>query len=239
MNHIQASRGFTLIELMVTISVMAILLAIAVPSFNEFRQRAALRGAADQIVTVWGDSRFEALRRNKFVNVGFRTDGARYCLGARTLANPPTGTIPTASKTCNCFAVVNPAVADNAADSVATACNIAVYPSVDAGPVSNQGEWRSILVATATTLGNDEGGVIIIDPKRGNITDPGLGATGDEGRIYLKTPDSTNANYRLNIIFDRNSRAVVCEPDDDADADPDPAINHLPQFTNRQCQPES
>ena len=221
MNQIQASKGFTLIELMVTISVMAILLAIAIPSFNEFRQRAALRGAADQIVTFWGDARFEALKRNRLVNVGFRTDGARFCLGARTV------TSPIAAATCDCFAVVNPAVADNAADVVGTACNIGVYPPVAAGPVSNQGEWRSILVGTATTLGNDDGGVIVIDPKRGNITDSGTGINGDEGRIFLKTPDSSNTNYRLNVVFDRNGRAVVCEPT--------AAPNKLPQFTNRRC----
>ncbi len=215
MNQIQASKGFTLIELMVTISVMAILLAIAIPSFNEFRQRAALRGAADQIVSFWGDTRFEALKRNQLVKVGFRTSGANFCLGAETVTDPAAGT------TCNCFAVVSTASDGD------TTCNVGVYPSVATGPVSNQTEWRSILVDTATTLGNDDGGVIVIDPKRGNITDPGTGINGDEGRIFLKTPNSDNANYRLNVVFDRNGRAVVCEPA--------AAPNKLPQFTNRRC----
>ena len=44
------ARGFTLIELLVGIAVLAILLAVAVPSFTAFRQRTALSGAAEQLV---------------------------------------------------------------------------------------------------------------------------------------------------------------------------------------------
>lgn len=195
MNRLHYLRGFTLIELMVTISVMAILLAIAIPSFNEFRQRAAIRGAADQVTTFWGDARFEALRRNQFVKVGFRTSGANYCIGAATTTDPADDT------TCDCFA--------------AGVCNVSAFPA-------NQSEWRGITVASATTMGDDDGGVIVINPKRANITE-----TGDTGRIFLGTPASTNANYRLNIDFDRNGRAIICEPSG--------APNKLPQFTNRRC----
>ena len=82
MNRLHYLRGFTLLELMVTIALLSVLLVIAVPSFTEFRQRAAIRGAADQVATFWGDARFEALRRNQFVKVGFRTSGTTFCLGA-------------------------------------------------------------------------------------------------------------------------------------------------------------
>lgn len=204
MKRIQASEGFTLIELMVTISIVAILLVIAIPSFNEFRQRAALRGAADQIATFWGDARFEALRRNQFVKVGFVTSGANYCIGAATTTSSADDT------PCDC--------------KTAGACNISTFPTnaVTTEFAAKQTEWRSILVATATTMGDDDGGVIVIDPKRGNITE-----AADVGRISLKTPESTNANYRLDIVFDRNGRAVICEPT--------AAPNKLPQFTNRRC----
>ncbi len=195
MNRIHYLRGFTLIELMITIALLSVLLVIAVPSFNEFRQRAALRGAADQVATFWGDARFEALRRNQFVKVGFRTSGANFCLGAATTTNQGDDT------TCDCF--------------TANACNVSAYPT-------NQSDWRGVRVAAATTLGDDDGGVIVINPKRGNVTE-----TADVGRIFLGTPVSTNANYRLSIDFDRNGRAVVCEPTD--------APHKLPQYTNRRC----
>lgn len=195
MKRLPTLRGFTLIELMITIALLSVLLVIAVPSFTEFRQRAALRGAADQVATFWGDARFEALRRNQFVKFGFRTSGTNFCLGAQTTTNQADDT------TCDCF--------------TAGACNVSAYPS-------DQSEWRGITVAAATTLGDDDGGVIVINPKRGNVTE-----TGDVGRIFLGTPASANANYRLNIDFDRNGRAVICEPA--------AAANKLPQFTNRRC----
>lgn len=195
MNRLKYLRGFTLIELMITIALLSVLLVIAVPSFNEFRQRAALRGAADQVVTFWGDARFEALRRNQFVKVGFRTSGTNFCIGAATTTDPADDT------SCNCFN--------------AGACNVAAYPQ-------NQTDWRGMTVAAVTTMGDDDGGVIVINPKRGNITE-----TADEGRIFLGTPTSSNANYRLNIVFDRNGRAIVCEPA--------LAPNKLPQFVNRRC----
>lgn len=195
MNRLHYLRGFTLIELMITIGLLSILLMIAIPSFTEFRQRAAIRGAADQVATFWGDARFEALRRNQFVKVGFRTSGTTFCLGAATTAAADDDV------SCNCFS--------------AGACNVSAYPS-------NQSEWRGITVASATTLGDDDGGVIVINPKRGNVTE-----TGDVGRIFLGMPTSTNANYRLSIDFDRNGRAVICEPA--------AAANKLPQFTNRRC----
>lgn len=195
MNRLHYLRGFTLLELMVTIALLSVLLVIAVPSFTEFRQRAAIRGAADQVATFWGDARFEALRRNQFVKVGFRSSGANFCIGAATTATGDDDV------SCNCFS--------------AGACNVSAYPS-------NQSEWRGITVASATTLGDDDGGVIVINPKRGNVTE-----TGDVGRIFLGMPTSTNANYRLSIDFDRNGRAVICEPA--------AAANKLPQFTNRRC----
>lgn len=43
-------RGFTIIELMVTVAVAAILLALAIPSFTGFMARARLEGVANELV---------------------------------------------------------------------------------------------------------------------------------------------------------------------------------------------
>ena len=40
-------RGFTLIELVVTLIVLAVIMAIAAPSVADLRDRQAMRGAAD------------------------------------------------------------------------------------------------------------------------------------------------------------------------------------------------
>ena len=74
-------QGFTLIELIVTIAVLSIILMAAVPSFNEFRQRSALRGATDQIIGFWANARFESLKRNSLVKVSMSTNSTQYCMG--------------------------------------------------------------------------------------------------------------------------------------------------------------
>ena len=65
-----ATAGFTLIELMVTIAVMFSFFLMAIPSFATMRQRAALRGAGDEVLAFWNEARFEAVKRNQMVKVG-------------------------------------------------------------------------------------------------------------------------------------------------------------------------
>ena len=63
--------GVTLIELMVGIALIAILAALAVPSFNEFRQRATLRGAVEQYSSALAEVRNEAIKQNIQMTVDF------------------------------------------------------------------------------------------------------------------------------------------------------------------------
>ena len=175
--------GFTLVELMITLIVAAILLAMTIPSFIEARQRAALRGAADQVQSFWADARFEALRRNSYVAVTIKADAAgKICLGANT------ATSATDTTACDCFT---------------NACNVATYP-VD------QSSWRQVRVPESPTIGPNDAdlsGVAVIDPKRGS-----LGDENQAGIFPLQSQPGGRFDYRLNVALDRNGRAFVCEP---------------------------
>lgn len=180
------ANGFTLIELMVAVAVLAIMLALAIPSFDDFRKRAALRGAADQVVSVIGDARFEALRVNRLVKVGMVAGaGGKFCVGAATTSDVAD------DDSCDCFDVTAP-----------FDCDIARYPA-------DQADWRKVRLLGKPEWGDDDAndeGVFVIDPKRGVI-----GEVGDVGGIVLASPAS-GPDYRLDVRVDRNGKAIVCEP---------------------------
>lgn len=67
--HQNAAHGFTLIELMVSISVLAILLGVAVPSFSSFTASQRIRAASTQLRTDLVLARSEALKRNQNVTI--------------------------------------------------------------------------------------------------------------------------------------------------------------------------
>ena len=129
---------------MVAVAVLAIGLMVAIPSFNETRQRSALRGASDQVVSFWANARFEALKRNQPIKVGLVKDGDAFCLGA-DIADDTSDTDP-----CNCFE---------------TECDVATYPA-------DQAEWRGI--RAPDEIGNNDDDFIVIDPKRGAVNSAGF-----------------------------------------------------------------
>jgi type IV fimbrial biogenesis protein FimT len=64
-----ASGGFTLIELMVALAVMAIVLGLAVPGFQSMVNGNRLTGAANELVASLQTARIEAIRRSRRVVV--------------------------------------------------------------------------------------------------------------------------------------------------------------------------
>lgn len=200
-------RGFTVIELMVTVLVMLVLLAIAQPSFESLRQRTAIRGAAENVLSFWNQARLEAAKRNRFVKVGVvqNNSGKEFCLGAALTTN--TGdTTP-----CNCMEVA----------PSSNVCDVAIFP----GP-NNQAEWRGVSLA-GVTLG---GGTVItsiqpalIEPKRTNLVVPA-----DDGSITLAGPTG-RWSYKVNMQVDRFGRAVLCESTS--------ATHKMSDYGTRQCAP--
>src|SRR5258708_17936063 len=65
----KASLGFTLIELVVTLTVLAILATVALPSYQNFVLTQRVRGASYDLMTSLVFARSEAIKRNASVSM--------------------------------------------------------------------------------------------------------------------------------------------------------------------------
>lgn len=77
----QQTSGFTLVELLVTLSLLAILAALAVPSFRSVLARRAVLAAAEAMVSDLRYARSEAIKRVTTVSV-CRSDNGSTCSGS-------------------------------------------------------------------------------------------------------------------------------------------------------------
>lgn len=69
----KSGKGFTLVELMVTVVIMAILMSIAVPSFLQYQATQSVRSAASDLVDAMVFARSEAVKRNTEVSVSAKS----------------------------------------------------------------------------------------------------------------------------------------------------------------------
>lgn len=89
---------------MVSIAVLAILVAIATPSFSDFFDKYRLRGAADDVVSVISSARAEAVKTGRDVRVDFGGTSAAWCVAASPAAVPAAGAPIGDPVDCDCAA---------------------------------------------------------------------------------------------------------------------------------------
>ena len=126
MSPIRSNIGFTLIEMIATVAVLAVLVTVGIPSFQETIDKRRLTGAAEQLQADLQYARSEAIKRNGNVFVSFTlVSGTDWCYG-----------MSSTTATCNC--------------NTATSCQLDGVEKV-----VNEDGFRNISLGVASITGNN------------------------------------------------------------------------------------
>jgi type IV fimbrial biogenesis protein FimT len=75
--------GFTIVELMLSILLLAIGVSLSLPSYREMVEKRQLTHGAEQIMAFVNSTQMEAMKQNRVVTVSYtRTDDNDWCFGA-------------------------------------------------------------------------------------------------------------------------------------------------------------
>jgi type IV fimbrial biogenesis protein FimT len=186
------ARGFTLIELMVTLTVAVVLATVAVPGFMDYIQKARVRGAVEQVTNVLARARQGSVKSNMPIAVAaLPKSGGGWCVGARQPAEPGTWEPrPSTATACAC-------------DTASNTCLV-------------EGE---VLVADSAALGSKPPTVSITDfdfsysPKLGGVSENGA-----PGRVFLSSAASSmditseNGRYQVRVVVTPLGQSYACIP---------------------------
>ena len=86
MNNLAINKGFTVIELLVTLSVAGILLAVAAPSYREFVQESRITAQSNSLLSSMMLTKSEAIKRNSPATICPSSSGTA-CTGGTIWSN--------------------------------------------------------------------------------------------------------------------------------------------------------
>lgn len=179
-----SARGFTLIELMVTVAVLAVLVALAVPSFSDFLEKARVRGAADELASQFSLARAEAMRTDRNVTLAIKGEDGTWCSGARQFAAGGTLGMVAAGGAASCDCSTN-----------AAQCLVA----------GNQSVVSSDVHGGVVLLGSD-GLSFVFDRKTGSLVDL------TPRTLQLRSENSPD-EFGIDVVTTPMGHARACIPD--------------------------
>jgi prepilin-type N-terminal cleavage/methylation domain-containing protein len=136
----QQANGFTLVELMVVIAVVAILAAAAMPAYRNLLDRYRIGKAAEDVISVISNARAGSVKVHRRVNVAFQND---WCVGANAAATPSGGARSGAATACDCVSANTCLV-----DGEMLAIPVGKHPGVTMTSASGNLEFDGVVGAT-------------------------------------------------------------------------------------------
>jgi len=188
-----ASGGFTLVELLIAISIAAILMGIGIPSFTRFLDTNALKGAGEQVRGHIKQAHSEAIARNAEVRVNFSADGtATWAYGISNVDNCDlTVTDPANAAACTLVVDDGDGTVHGEGGSVDTNDKVLMR-------YTNQ-DHDDILMTTSNFLNGTQ---ISFEPRRGT-------AIGNTGDILLESEGGKKLLIRVAAL----GQVRICSPD--------------------------
>lgn len=181
------SRGFTLVEVLMSVVLVAIGTALALPSYRDMVEKRQVTNGAEQVASFINSAQGVSMKTNRFVKVSWdHVDEDEWCVGASTVADP--GADP-----CDCTGV------DDGAPSCEINGELFVLNQSHAGS-------RELMI----DIGGEDTGSYTFDPVRGFSPDLAndltfsLRSPSDDFRINLMV----NRTGRVILCSGDSSHAV-------------------------------
>jgi prepilin-type N-terminal cleavage/methylation domain-containing protein len=185
-------NGFTVIELMVVIAVVAIITSFALPSYRTLIEKRSVTSGAQQISAFFSSAKMEAIKRNEMIAI--HTDLSDACMGFFAY-DPDAGTPRT---DCDCT-LTDP--------NAGNACAIDEFGDGGMGlHVLNASLLNKPIKVTDIDITGRADDLVVFDPIRGMLVFDGAVAAMP---LELKMLSKKDA-YGLNVQLTATGRVTVC-----------------------------
>jgi len=175
-------NGVTLIEMLITLIILAVILALAAPSYFEFIVKRKTTGAVENIAALIVNAKMEAIKRNRNVTVGFLNnfDGDNWCFGYQV-----------GNTTCDC---------GEDDDTDAAYCDVTETDGSVKSTRLYSGDFGDVTIGNFVTFSGATN--FTFDPVNGLLTD-----TSDSGSLDVT---SENDKYQVTIAINGAGRVTQC-----------------------------
>ena len=189
------SGGFSVAELMITLGLMGILAALAIPSYENAGDKRAFSAAAESMVAFFDTVKSDSIKRNQPMTVSFSTSAegdGRWCVVA----------VPHRDEPCDCLQTDDsePGYCD-AASFTWLLRDTDVLRTSQGGRLDGDGQpWN--LVASVSGVGAYD-----IDPVRGIILDPAEHVPAEPLVLALHSPED---HFQVNLSVLSSGKVAFC-----------------------------
>lgn len=184
MTHRQKQAGFTIVELLITVTILGILLATGIPAMSTWMANARIRATAESIANGMQLARSEAIRRN--VNIEFRLTDAQgsWTVSSGSVCSFTTPTVIQSTPSANPTIVVN--TFSNVLANVASNAPVRIFgPNGWQSCTTNIPQFVALTIDNTSLSNADSRDLRIVIPTVGRprVCDPYAGIASSDPRF--------------------------------------------------------